>query len=83
MSAVPVPFACAPLDDGSCPRPLPPSSLNSELLKSGLLCLVVIVVAAAAAEDEEGEAAEVRYVGPVEEQKGVWVGIEWDDVLRG
>lgn len=61
MSAVPVPFACAPLDDGSCPRPLPPSSLNSELMKSGLLCLVVIVVvAAAAAGDEEGEAAEVR-----------------------
>ena len=39
------------------------------------------------ARDREGnqqwEKATVRYVGPVEEQKGVWVGIEWDDVLRG
>lgn len=25
----------------------------------------------------------VRYVGPVAGQKGVWVGVEWDDVHRG
>lgn len=27
--------------------------------------------------------ATVRYVGPVQGQEGVWVGVEWDDPTRG
>src|SRR5215208_2558875 len=27
--------------------------------------------------------ATIRYVGPVEGQDGVWVGLEWDDPTRG
>jgi hypothetical protein len=30
-----------------------------------------------------GYKATVRYIGPVEGQKGVWVGVEWDDASRG
>mmetsp|Transcript_20879 Transcript_20879/g.37335 ORF Transcript_20879/g.37335 Transcript_20879/m.37335 type:complete len:593 (-) Transcript_20879:688-2466(-) len=31
----------------------------------------------------QGYIATVRYVGEVEGQKGVWVGVEWDDPSRG
>ena len=27
--------------------------------------------------------ATVRYVGPVDNQQGIWVGLEWDDIARG
>ena len=30
-----------------------------------------------------GAQCTVRYVGPVEDTKGVWLGVEWDDPSRG
>lgn len=29
------------------------------------------------------DAATVRYIGPVVNQEGTWIGVEWDDVSRG
>ena len=34
-------------------------------------------------ETTDGARAVVRYVGPVEAQDGIWIGVEWDDPTRG
>jgi dynactin complex subunit len=31
----------------------------------------------------DGALCTVRYIGRVGETKGEWLGVEWDDVLRG
>jgi dynactin complex subunit len=30
-----------------------------------------------------GQACTIRYVGPVADKPGEWLGVEWDDPLRG
>lgn len=31
----------------------------------------------------DGSLCTVRYAGPVDGTKGVWLGVEWDDPVRG
>ncbi|KAI8467428.1 MAG: hypothetical protein J3K34DRAFT_523747 [Monoraphidium minutum] len=42
-----------------------------------------IAVGARVVIGKDRDKATVRYVGPVEGQKGLWVGVEWDDASRG